>query len=112
MARNKQSVKLPNPANINPPVKSIRALEKKIATVLERKGRFGEKRQILNVESIYYGYHGDEPSGWMKQLLGNRRSISFLRAQLNRDFAGSGWVVTWMDQCKYGYTVKMSYDAK
>ena len=54
MARNKQSVKLPNPANINPPVKSIRALEKKIATVLERKGRFGEKRQILNVESNQY----------------------------------------------------------
>ena len=110
MTRCKQSIKLPNPANINPPTKSIRTFEKRISSELIRRGNFGAKKQVIKVDSIHYGYHGNTPSTWMQELLNNRWSIPYLRAQLNRDFAGSGWNVTWLEQNKNASTVKMAYN--
>ena len=98
---------LPTPANINPPTKSITNFKNRICRELANYGRWGNDRQVLTVTSI--SWDGFSPSEWMRPLLENPKG---LREQLNNAFTAHGWRVTWLEELRSGYTVKMTYDPR
>jgi len=114
MPKKKNMFRLPSPSNINPPTKGINSLKERICKELVRNGRFGAKKQVVRVISTsgYYNTDDATPSAWMAELLQSPQAISFLREQLNRDFVSQGWRVTWMEQLRCGYAIKMSYNPK
>ena len=109
LSKKKNMFHLPSPSNINPPTKSIENLKKKICRELRGWGRFGCARQVIRATSI--GWDQRNASVWMNDLLKNPEAISYLREELNRDFASQGWYVTWLQQERCGYTVKMTYSS-
>ena len=114
MPPKRKMIRLPSPSNINPPIKGINNLKKRICSELVKSGRFGARKQVIDVMSVsgyYCNYrHFDAPpSEWMAELLNNPRAIRFLREQLNRDFISQGWHVTWLEPKKCGYVVKMNF---
>tara|TARA_R100000995_G_C3375471_1_gene73656 strand:+ start:138 stop:461 length:324 start_codon:yes stop_codon:yes gene_type:complete len=107
MTRKKNVLHLPTPANINPPTKSITNFKNRIYRELANYGRWGSERQVIAVTSN--SWDGISPSEWMRPLLGNPKG---LREQLNNDFATQGWRVTWLEELRSGFRVKMTYDPR
>ena len=107
MTRKKNALHLPTPANINPPTKSITKFKNKIHRELTNYGRWGSERQVIVVTSN--SWDGVSPSEWMRPLLRNPKG---LREQLNNDFASQGWRVTWLEELRSGFRVKMTYDPR